>query len=347
MDRLSALAIFKSVVDNGGFARAAADLEVSCAKVTRAVQELEMLLGVQLLQRTTRRVALTTVGREVLSRAADLLDSYDALAALSSLSASEPSGSVRLVAPAAFSRRYLGPALADFMARYPKVWVDLRMRHGHIDVVNDEVDVMLCLRSDLRPSLIARRIGAAEVGLFAAPRYLAERGEPKHPHDLLHHNCLTCEDTAGGSGWKFRQRISAEAVEVPVKGAMRSSHADALVGAAVHGAGVVLLPVFMVEEAAARGALRRLLPDWTSEPLALHLAYHSRLNQPLCVRKLIDHLVQVLGDVPGAQETPPVAPRKPFSSVSAPRPAPNMPKAKELTFARLPHPREQLAAMRG
>ena len=313
MDRLSALAIFKSVVDNGGFARAAAELEVSCAKVTRAVQDLERLLGVQLLQRTTRRVALTSVGHEVLSRAAELLDSYDALAALSSLSASEPSGTVRLVAPAAFSRRYLSPALADFMARYPKVWVDLRMRQGQIDVVNDEVDVMLCLPSDLRPSLIARRIGAAEVGVFAAPRYLADRGEPKHPHDLLQHNCLTCEDTAGGTGWKFRQRVSAEALDVPVKGTMRSSHADALVGAAVHGAGVVLLPLFMVEEAVERGALRRLLPDWTSEPLALHLAYHSRLNQPLCVRKLIDHLVQVLGDVPHARETP-VVPRKPISS---------------------------------
>jgi DNA-binding transcriptional LysR family regulator len=301
MDRLGALAIFKSVVDHGGFARAAAVLEVSCAKVTRSVQDLEMLLGVQLLKRTTRSMSLTSVGREVLARAAELLDSYDALAAMSSLSANEPAGTVRLAAPASFSRRYLGPALADFMARHPKVWVDLRMREGGVDVISDEVDVMLCVRSDLRPSLITRRIGGAEVGVYASPGYLAMHGEPTRPVELLNHNCLT----TCGEAWAFRHRADEQALEVPIKGTMRSSHADMLVGAAMHGAGVVLLPVFMVEEAVAHGSLRRLLPDWTSEPIALYLAYHSRLHQPLSVRKLIDHLVQALGGPPSPKCHPP------------------------------------------
>src|SRR5882762_9234894 len=128
MDRLKALGMFKAVVDKGGFARAAAELDVSCAVVSRTVQELELLLGVQLLQRTTRRITLTAVGQQVLTRAADLLDAYNELAALSSLSASEPSGIVRLAAPASYARRYLGHALAAFMARHPKVRVDLRMR---------------------------------------------------------------------------------------------------------------------------------------------------------------------------------------------------------------------------
>jgi DNA-binding transcriptional LysR family regulator len=321
MDRLSALATFKAVVENGGFARAAAVLEVSCAKVTRSVQDLEQLLGVQLLKRTTRRMSLTSVGQQVLSRAADLLDSYDALAALSSLSANEPSGTVRLAAPASFSRRYLGPALAEFMSRYPKVWVDVLLREGPIDVITDEVDMMLCLRSDLRASLVARRIGGTEVGLFASPRYLATRGDLEHPLDLLSHNCLT----TCGAGWTFRQRGSAQALDVPVKGTMRSRHADVLVGAAVHGAGVVLLPVFMVEEAVAHGSLQRLLPDWSSEPIALFLAYHSRLNQPLAVRKLIDHLVHVLGNPPKPQEkNPPVVMRTQFPPGRVPRTAPRL-----------------------
>jgi DNA-binding transcriptional LysR family regulator len=306
MDRLSALATFKSVVENGSFARAATVLDVSCAKVTRSVQDLELLLGVQLLKRTTRRMSLTSVGQQVLSRAADLLDSYDALAALSSLSANEPSGTVRLAAPATLSRRYLGPALADFTSRNPKVRVDIVTREGPIDVIADEVDMMLCLRSDLRPSLVARRIGGTEVGLFASPRYLSARGEPEHPLDLLAHNCLT----TCGAGWTFRQRVSAEAVDVPVKGTMRSSQADVLVGAALHGAGVVLLPRFMVEGAVADGSLRRLLPEWASEPIALFLAYHSRLNQPLSVRRLIDHLVSALGEQLKLQEvTPPTVAR--------------------------------------
>jgi DNA-binding transcriptional LysR family regulator len=311
MDRLSALATFKSVVENGSFARAATVLDVSCAKVTRSVQDLELLLGVQLLKRTTRRMSLTSVGQQVLSRAADLLDSYDALAALSSLSANEPSGTVRLAAPATLSRRYLGPALADFTSRNPKVRVDIVTREGPIDVIADEVDMMLCLRSDLRASLVARRIGGTEVGLFASPRYLATRGDVEHPLDLLTHNCLT----TCGAGWTFRQRGSAQALDVPVKGTMRSSHADVLVGAAVHGAGVVLLPVFMVEDAVAHGSIQRLLPHWSSEPIALFLAYHSRLNQPLAVRKLIDHLVRVLGEqLTSLETTPPVVTRTPLSS---------------------------------
>lgn len=296
MDRLSALAIFKSVADKGGFARAAAELDLSCAKVTRTVQELELLLGVQLLQRTTRRVTLTTVGQEVLSRAEGLLDSYDELAALSSLSASEPSGTVRLAAPASFGRRYLGPLLAEFMADFPKVWVDLSLREREADVASDEADITLSLRSDLRPSLIARRIGAIELGLYAAPRYLAVQGEPRHPNELASHNCLTSDDTASGARWHFRHRRNDERSALPAKGSMRCSHAEVLVEAAIHGAGVVLLPTFMADDALERGALRRLLPDWRTEPLPLWLTYHTRRHQPQRVRKLIDHLVRVLGE---------------------------------------------------
>jgi DNA-binding transcriptional LysR family regulator len=296
MDRLNALATFKAVVDHGGFARAAADLDVSCAKVSRTVQDLEMLLGVQLLQRTTRRVSLTSVGQQVLLRAVDLLDSYDELAALSSLSATEPSGMVRLAAPAAFARRLLGPALADFMNRYPRVEVDLRTRDGLVDLFDDEVDVMLCLRNDLRESLIARRIGAAEVGVFAAPAYLARRGEPTHPDELADHNCLTCDDIAGGASWRMTDADDGEVRDVPVRGSMRCSHADVLVGTALHGAGIALLPRFMVDEIVAQGGLKPLLPAWTCEPLPIQLAWGSRRNLPLGVRKLIDHLAVALGD---------------------------------------------------
>jgi DNA-binding transcriptional LysR family regulator len=313
MDRLNALATFKAVVDRGGFARAAEDLDVSCAKVSRTVQDLEMLLGVQLLQRTSRRVSLTSVGQEVLLRATDLLDSYDELAALSSLSAKEASGTVRLAAPVAFARRLLGPALADFMNRFPRVAVDLRTRDGLVDVFDDEVDVMLCLRGNLRDSLIARHIGDAEVGIFAAPSYLARRGEPLHPDELSSHNCLTCDDIVSRSTWRMQldgpRFGEADVCEVPVKGSMRCSHADVLVETTLHGAGVALLPCFMVDDAMiAQGGLRRLLPGWVCEPLPLQLAWGSRRNLPLGVRKLIDHLAIALSDAERGR-TPMAAPQ--------------------------------------
>jgi DNA-binding transcriptional LysR family regulator len=305
MDRLNALATFKAVVDCGGFARAAADLDVSCAKVSRTVQDLELLLGVQLLQRTTRRVSLTSVGQQVLMRAVDLLDSFDELTALSSLSAKEASGIVRLAAPAAFARHLIGPALADFMCRFPLVEVDLRTRDGLVDLFDDEVDVMLCLRNDLRESLIARRVGSARVGVFAAPAYLARRGEPLHPDDLADHNCLSCDDIAGGASWRMSGIGDGALRDVPAKGSMRCSHADVLVATALHGAGIALLPHFMVDEIVAQGGLKPLLSGWVCEPLPIQLAWGSRRNLPLGVRKLIDHLAAALGDEPRFDEAVP------------------------------------------
>lgn len=294
MDRLSALATFKAVVDHGGFARAAADMDVSCAKVSRTVQDLEMLLGVQLLQRTTRRISLTSAGHDVLQRAVELLNSYEELAAVSSMSSKEPSGTVRLAAPAAFARSLLGPALADFLNRFPKVGVDLRTREGLTDVFDDEVDVMICLRNDLRESLIARRVGAVDVGMYAAPGYLSRRGQPFHPDDLLGHNCLTSEDIADGNVWRMHRALTI--CDIPVKGTMRCSHADVLVGTALHGAGIALLPRFMAEEFVLTGGLKPVLPDWDCEQLPIQIAWGSRRNLPLNVRALIDHLAETLSD---------------------------------------------------
>ncbi|HJV62069.1 MAG TPA: LysR family transcriptional regulator, partial [Albitalea sp.] len=178
MDRLKALEIFKTVVEKGSFAKAAEALDVSSSAATRAVQDLETNLGVRLLQRSSRRIALTAVGHEVLERCTELIEQYRAMEAMSSLSASEAAGSVRLVAPASYGARLLGPALASFRELYPKVTIDLRMSDDGIDLIDDEADLALCVGRDLRLSLIARRVGVARLGLYASSAYLARRGAP-------------------------------------------------------------------------------------------------------------------------------------------------------------------------
>lgn len=165
MDRLRALSIFKAVVDCGSFIGAANSLDVSCASVTRTVQDLETALGARLLHRTTRRIDLTAAGKEVLGRIPGLLHSYEELAAIGGLSLSEPSGVVRLSAPTWVGRYYLGPTLAHFRQLFPRVMVALELRAAAADLLMGGSDLSLCLTGDLRPSQIARPLAELETGL--------------------------------------------------------------------------------------------------------------------------------------------------------------------------------------
>jgi LysR family transcriptional regulator, regulator for bpeEF and oprC len=305
MDRLRALEIFKAVVSHGSFVKGAEAMNLSNSVATHAVQSLEALLGVRLLQRTTRRIALTAVGQSVLDRATALLDSYAELETMSSLSACEVAGDIRLVAPVSYGMHQLGPALASFLALYPKVRVDLRMKEASACALDPSADLVLCVAHELPPSVIARKVTLAEVGIYASPVYLARAGTPEHPRDLLQHDCLTYEGTSRRGCWQFIDTGTQERLSLQAKGSLVSNHAEALISAAAHGAGVVLMPHFLVDRAIAKGALRRVLRQWETEPLGVYLAYTSRRNQPLCVRRLIDHLAQALA---APQEGPPRAP---------------------------------------
>jgi LysR family transcriptional regulator for bpeEF and oprC len=294
MDRLRALEIFKAVVDNGSFIRGAESLNLSSAAITRAVQDLEQLLGVRLLQRTTRRIALTTIGEDVFERAQGLLASFDELAAVSSLSAREAMGALRILAPTAYGVRKLGPALATFAASNPKVRLDLRTTDDDIDLVEDKVDLAVFMGTRPALSQIARRIGVEAVGLFAAPEYLARRGVPLHPMDLRGHDGLSYAGSGDRGAWRFSQ-ADAGAVECqPPRPVMSSNNAETLVAAATHGTGLVRLPSLLVQREVAVGSLVTVLEGWQIDPLEVQLVYSSRRYQPLAVRMLIDHLVAAL-----------------------------------------------------
>lgn len=303
MDRLEALETFKCVVDQGGFARAAADLDVSCAKVSRTVQDLELMLGVQLLNRTTRRVSLTSVGHELLAKATEVLETFEQLKAMSSMVTSEPSGTVRVGAPAGLARQLLGAVLAEFVASFPSITVDLRVRSQLSDVFEDEVDVMLCVGQGLRDSLIARNVGSLEVAAYASPLYLMKSGVPEGPEDLASHKCLVWDGIAAGPTWALTRRRDGATAEIAIKGPMRCSQADVLMGAVCHGAGIALLPSVLVSDAVSSGSLAQVLPCWVGASLPVQLAWGSRRNLPLAVRKLIDHLVEnvKLGPVTGTE----------------------------------------------
>jgi DNA-binding transcriptional LysR family regulator len=212
-----------------------------------------------------------------------------------------------MAAPASFARHCLGPALAAFRARYPQVQVELQLCEGTANAVLDEVDLALCQAEDLRDRQFARPLASAEVGIYAAPSYLAHKGEPTHPSQLAQHDCLTSRTAGTGATWSFQQLHRGDPCTVSVKGALHANQIEVLADAAAHGAGIVMLPAFMAQAAEARGQLRRILRGWRVAPLSLQIAYNSRRNQPMSVRKLIEHLVEALGTADEVRSTP--APR--------------------------------------
>jgi DNA-binding transcriptional LysR family regulator len=290
MDRLRALAVFRSVVEHGGFSRAAAALDLSCSVVTRTVQELEDLLGVRLLLRTTRSVSLTSVGKSVLEHAIHVLAAYEHLEAMSSRSAREPQGLVRVAALAALGRVHLGAALAAFRSRFPEVCVELRLREDGDDGGVPDADVILCLESQLRQAHVARKLASLEVAWFASRQFLEAQGCPSAPKDLERFDCLV-HWTARHTGWVFVHRHSSCRQQVLVPGVLHSNHEDVLMSAAVEGAGVVQLPLFMAGPLVSQGRLCRVLEDWQGDPHSLYLSYESRRHLPLAVGKLVEHLV--------------------------------------------------------
>jgi DNA-binding transcriptional LysR family regulator len=299
MDRLKALEIFKAVAERSSFVRAADALDLSTAVVTRAVKDLEKLLGVRLLHRSTRRVTLTAEGQAALERADALLRSFDELAAASGAGADEVAGDIRLGAPASFDPDRLAGVLAAFMERHPQVRVDLRLDDSPVDLVEHGADLALNVAWEPPASSIARRIGDLRVGLFAAPGYLRRMGAPKHPDELRRHDCVVYVG-GGRRPWRFSHPVTGQIIEPALRARVSANNARAVLAAAVHGAGLAQLPYPMAEAAVRKGALQPVLSHWGSPMLCMSLVYHSR-HLPARVRALIDHLAHCL-----APQTEPV-----------------------------------------
>jgi DNA-binding transcriptional LysR family regulator len=295
VDRLKDLEIFMAVADRGSFVKAADALDFSTAVVSRSVRAVEEMLGMRLLQRSTRHVSLTPEGEDVLRRVRVLLDSYDELTALSQR-AGQIAGEIRFSAPASFSS-WLIPALSEFTARHPQARVEFVATDLPPKLVEDRLDLALCVTRTLPDSLIARRIGDLRLGIYAAPAYLARKGTPKHPHELAKHDCLVHSSNGRDATWPFHHPVTQEQIAPSVHGLLWSNNAEALMAAAVRGSGLAQVPHFVARDAVARGELQAVLAHWPTPPLGVYLAYTSRRNQHLRVRKLIDHLAQALAQM--------------------------------------------------
>ncbi len=267
---MEAWAIFAKVVEARSFARAAADLGVSKATVSKAVSRLEGRLGARLFNRTSRRLSLTDAGRQLSERASRILAEAEAAENEALEQSATPRGQVRFAAPMSFGLAYVAPALPEFLAEYPAVTIDLHLGDELVDLIGGGFDAALRISPLPESSLIARRLCEIQRIVVAAPVYLEQRGTPKHPGELADHACLAYTNLPAPGLWRFKN-ARGEEVAIRPAGPLRANNGDALMAALLAGHGIAVLPDFIVAQGIAEGRLVALLPDWISPQGALHL----------------------------------------------------------------------------
>lgn len=294
MDTLEAMRVFVSVAEKSGFSAAAALLGLSTASVTRQVAWLEQRLDLRLLNRTTRRVSLTSAGSAYYQRCVALLAQFDDMQAAVGAQALTPIGLLRINAPVSFGIARLGPLLAGYRRRFPQVQLDLSLSDRLVELVEEGFDLAIRITRQPAPALIARRLSQAQVVLCASPEYLARQGTPRLAADLGGHDCLAYRYWAGGEEWQLHGPNGEESIRI--EGGLRANNGDVLREAALAGMGIVLQPDFLVGDDLTAGRLVRVLPDYEVPPIGIYAVYTSRSHLAPKVRSFIDYLAETLAD---------------------------------------------------
>jgi DNA-binding transcriptional LysR family regulator len=297
MDQLSAMRVFIRVVETGNFTRAADTLSIPKATVTNLIQGLEAHLRTKLLNRTTRRVMVTTDGALYYERAAQIVSELEELDGSLTNSQSLPTGRLRVEMAGAFADSIVVPALCDFYNRYPDIRVDLGVGDRTVDYLAENVDCALRAGAPADQSLIARRISEVDMITCAAPFYIEKFGMPERPEDLeKNHYSVSYFRAQTSRTVPFEFRRDNEQLEINPRYIVAVNDSRTYVTAAMTGLGIVQAPGFMARDAIAKGDLVRVLPEWNREPLPLYVVYPPNRHLSNKVRVFVDWLAKLLVD---------------------------------------------------
>ncbi|MBX3488818.1 MAG: LysR family transcriptional regulator [Parvibaculum sp.] len=294
MTDLNGFAVFARVVELGGFTAAADALGLSKSVVSRQVSALEDELGVRLLNRTTRRVAVTEAGAVVFERAQRIVAEAEEAAAEANCIEGQVRGRLRINAPMSFGILELGPALPAFVARYPDLDVDLVLNDRRVDLIEEGFDVSLRISALEDSSLIARQLAPVERYVVGAPAYFEKYGMPARPADLAAHRFLLYTLLSRPEQMSFAGPGGARE-DVAVRGHLFCNNADAMLPLLRAGAGLCLSPDFVCHEELRTGRLVRALEDWSMPPLRLHVIYPHTRHLSAKVRAFVDFAAEHFG----------------------------------------------------
>ncbi len=295
MDRLRALEVFVEVVRKEGFARAAEALDTSPANVTRYISDLESHLQTRLLNRSSRKMSLTPSGEALFERARSILEDVHEAEAIVSSAAVHPRGVLRINAPLSFGVLHLAHLWPRFMQQHPDVQLDVSLIDRVVDIVEEGYDMAIRISRAGSASNVARKLATSRNIACASPDYLARRGVPQTPADLLHHDCIVY--TYSGEEWQFTD-ATGKLHPVCVRGIMHTSNGDTARAAALGGLGIIWQPTFLIGADLRAGRLQPVLPGYRLPDIDVMAVYASRRHLSAKVRAIIDFLVKEFDGTP-------------------------------------------------
>ncbi|MCU6432761.1 LysR family transcriptional regulator [Undibacterium sp. Jales W-56] len=267
MDKLHAIRAFIEVASAGGFSKAARNMGLATSSLTRLLDALEESLCTALLTRTTRQVTLTDAGTTYLEQVSKILADLTQADESVADNRSEPIGNLRVSVPVTFGRLRLSPFFANFLQAYPRITLDIVVSDAYCDLAKDHIDVAIRIGApENDPNLIVRRFAINQRFVVASKDYLNHIGTPTHPHDLTSHECVRFNYGSGRQYWNFQKKTRK--VQVEIKGRLLANSLDTLHEATRKGAGVALLPEWLVSDEISAGTIIRLFEDWKISPQA-------------------------------------------------------------------------------
>ena len=289
MNSDSELAFFCLLIKQGSLAATARELNLTPPAVSRRLSQLEERLGVRLLNRTTRRISLTSEGEVYFGNAQRILSDIDEMERLVSSSRAAPKGLLRVNAPLGFGRSYIGPAISAFTKTYPEVEVQLHLTDRPINLPDEAIDVSIRL-GDLPDSrLIAKKIAANRRLLCASPAYLRAAGPPSFPHELPQHQCIVLRQNESAYGnWRLSRGKQIETIKV--HGKLSTNDGEVAINWALEGHGILMRAEWDVAKYLRSGRLVQVLADYDTPPADIYAVYLERLNLSAKVAYFVEHL---------------------------------------------------------
>lgn len=297
MNKLEEMTAFVHAVEHRGFSAAARELQLTPSAVSKQISRLEDRLGARLFHRSTRQLSLTQEGRAFYERCVAVLDEIEQAEQAVSELHGQVRGVLRVVAVAAFARAQLLPLIPEFMGRYPKLKLELRLSERSVDLIDVGADVALQLSEMIDDeSLVARKLFTNRRLVCAAPAYIERYGVPQTPEDLLDHNCLTHSSFVHFNDWEFAGPNGTKVLHV--SGNFEASSAMALYEAVLAGIGVARLATFLIGHDLATGRLVPLLTDYVHEKSSLLVVYPHRRHLSTKVRAFVDFVAEKFTPTP-------------------------------------------------